>query len=78
MDFNNEIDTQGAVCPIPALKTKKALKKMKNGEILKVVTDYGPAAESIPRDLAKTSHKYLETEFDDFEEVWSLYFECVK
>ena len=78
MKFDEELDVQGLVCPVPALKTKKQLKKMKTGSILKVVTDYKPASDSVPRDLAKTKHKHLGTDYDEDDEVWNLYYECVK
>ena len=78
MNYDLELDAQGLVCPVPALKTKKQLGKMKPGQILKVVTDYKPASESVPRDLAKTKHKLLGVEEDEDDEIWMLYFECVK
>ena len=78
MNYHDELDTSGLVCPVPALKTKKKLGKMKPGQILKVITDYKPASESVPRDLAKTKHKLLGVEEDEDEEIWEIYFECVK
>ena len=42
MDFDKELDTRGLLCPLPILKTKKALAEMVSGEVLKVVaTDPG-------------------------------------
>jgi tRNA 2-thiouridine synthesizing protein A len=78
MKFDEELDVQGLVCPVPALKTKKQLKKMTPGAVLKVITDYKPASDSVPRDLAKTKHNHLGTDFDDDDEIWNIYFECVK
>ncbi len=78
MKFNQELDTSGLVCPVPALKTKKKLRNMQPGHILKVLTDYKPASQSVPRDLAKTKHKYLGTEELEDDEGWEIYFECVK
>ena len=52
--------------------------KMRPGKVLKVITDYKPASESVPRDLAKTKHKHLGTEFIDDDEQWYIYFESVK
>jgi len=78
MKFDEELDVCGQVCPVPALKTKKQLMTMKPGSILKVISDYKPASESVPRDLAKTKHKHLGTEFDRDEEKWFMYFEAVK
>ena len=40
--FDVEIDTSGLNCPLPLLRTKRALSKMKAGEILRVIaTDIG-------------------------------------
>jgi tRNA 2-thiouridine synthesizing protein A len=42
MSFDKELDTRGMNCPLPILKTKKALADMTTGQILKVVsTDAG-------------------------------------
>ena len=78
MKFDTELNVCGSVCPVPALKTKKQLRTMRPGSVLKVITDYKPASESVPRDLAKTKHKHLGTDFDEDEELWYLYFETVK
>ena len=44
LTFDVELDVRGLVCPLPLLRTKKALFKMAPGQIIKVlVTD--PAAE---------------------------------
>ena len=42
MSIDKELDTRGMNCPLPILKTKKALAEMTTGQILKVVsTDAG-------------------------------------
>jgi TusA-related sulfurtransferase len=42
MDTIKELDTRGLNCPLPILKTKKALADMASGEVLRVVsTDPG-------------------------------------
>ena len=42
MDFHKELDARGLNCPLPILKTKKALADMGSGEVLKVMaTDPG-------------------------------------
>ncbi|NWG38425.1 MAG: sulfurtransferase TusA family protein [Hydrogenophilaceae bacterium] len=42
MDFNKELDARGLNCPLPILRTKKALAEMASGDILKVIaTDPG-------------------------------------
>ena len=78
MKYDMELNASGLVCPVPALKTKKQLMKMRPGTVLKVITDYKPASESVPRDLAKTKHKHLGTEYIEDDEIWYIYFEAVK
>ncbi|HCY64106.1 MAG TPA: response regulator SirA [Oxalobacteraceae bacterium] len=42
MEFQKELDARGLNCPLPILKTKKALAEMQSGEVLRVVaTDPG-------------------------------------
>jgi tRNA 2-thiouridine synthesizing protein A len=42
MEFQKELDARGLNCPLPILKTKKALAEMKSGEVLRVLaTDPG-------------------------------------
>ena len=42
MNFDKELDTRGMSCPLPILKTKKALADMLGGQLLKIVsTDCG-------------------------------------
>lgn len=41
-----ELDTSGLNCPLPILKTRKALKEMATGEVLKLIsTDAGSRAD---------------------------------
>ena len=42
MNFDKEFDASGLSCPLPILKTKKALADMVSGQVLKVLaTDSG-------------------------------------
>jgi tRNA 2-thiouridine synthesizing protein A len=42
MNFDKEYDASGLSCPLPILKTKKALAEMASGQVLKVIaTDCG-------------------------------------
>ena len=41
-EFNQELDARGLNCPLPILRTKKAMNTLTSGEVLKVVaTDPG-------------------------------------
>ncbi|MGB6056483.1 MAG: sulfurtransferase TusA family protein [Burkholderiaceae bacterium] len=42
MEFHKELDARGLNCPLPILKTKKALAEMSSGQVLRVLaTDPG-------------------------------------
>lgn len=42
IEFHRELDARGLSCPLPILKTKKALADMSSGQILRVMaTDTG-------------------------------------
>ena len=42
MNFDRELDARGLNCPLPILRTKKALNEMQSGQVLKVLaTDPG-------------------------------------
>jgi len=42
MNFDKEVDARGLNCPLPILRTKKALTAMQSGQVLRIVaTDPG-------------------------------------
>jgi len=57
-----ELDVSGTVCPIPVLKTKKALDSMSEGEELTVIGDYKPALENITRFVEEHGHTVVSSE----------------
>jgi len=46
MNFDKEFDASGLACPLPIVKTKKALNDMSPGQVLRVIaTDPGSVAD---------------------------------
>ncbi len=46
MNFDKEYDASGLACPLPIVKTKKALADMTSGQVLKVLaTDPGSVCD---------------------------------
>ena len=46
MDFDKEFDASGLACPMPIVKTKKALADMASGQVLRVIaTDPGSVCD---------------------------------
>ncbi len=46
MNFDKELDARGLACPLPIVKTRKALNDLTTGQVLKVTaTDSGSIAD---------------------------------
>ena len=59
IEFNLEVDAVGMNCPLPILRTKKALATMQAGQVLKVrATDAG-AAHDFPAFAKQTGNELL-------------------
>lgn len=55
------LDTKGLNCPLPVLKTKKAIDSLPAGQILEVIsTDQGSKSD-IPALLKRLGHELIET-----------------
>ncbi len=59
---NQELDCSGLSCPQPILKTKKAIKGMSSGQILKMTSTDPGTNKDMDTFCAKTGHKLLEKE----------------
>ncbi|MHC1588511.1 MAG: sulfurtransferase TusA family protein [Methermicoccaceae archaeon] len=76
MEFDEELDVRGQVCPYPSLRTRQALMKMAPDKVLKVMTDHPPAKDNIQREVDKMGHEFLGIE--DLDGEWHLYFKVVR
>lgn len=46
MNYDKELDARGLACPLPIVKTRKALNELTSGQVLRVVaTDSGSVAD---------------------------------
>jgi tRNA 2-thiouridine synthesizing protein A len=46
VNYDKELDARGLACPLPIVKTRKALNDMASGQVLRVVaTDAGSVAD---------------------------------
>jgi tRNA 2-thiouridine synthesizing protein A len=59
IEFNLEVDAIGMNCPLPILRTKKALATMQSGEILKVKATDAGAAHDFPTFAKQTGNELL-------------------
>jgi tRNA 2-thiouridine synthesizing protein A len=70
MEFHRELDARGLHCPLPILKTKKALADMISGEVLRVmatdtgsVRDFQAFAKQTGNDLVSQTEENCEFVF---------------
>ncbi|MBF0564952.1 MAG: sulfurtransferase TusA family protein [Nitrospirae bacterium] len=55
------LDTKGLNCPMPVLKTKKALDGIESGKILEVISTDPGSKSDIPALLSRLGHELIET-----------------
>lgn len=61
MNFDKQFDASGLACPLPIVKTKKALSDMNPGQILKLIaTDCG-AVKDMQAFASQTGNTLLST-----------------
>jgi tRNA 2-thiouridine synthesizing protein A len=65
------LDVRGYVCPYPVIYTRKALAKLKPGEILEAFTDNPPSCENVPNAVREEGHDVLGVERVE-EGVWRI------
>lgn len=59
MDWDDEIDARGLLCPLPVLRARKRLLALTEGRVLRVLTDDPAAVVDMPHFCAETGHSLL-------------------
>lgn len=60
MEADQTLDARGLQCPMPLVQAQKTIKKMKSGQILKIVTNDSGSYSDIPSWAKRTGHKLLD------------------
>jgi tRNA 2-thiouridine synthesizing protein A len=53
------LDCRGLSCPMPILKTKKAMAKMKSGQVLEILNTDPGTKNDMPSFAKRAGHEYL-------------------
>ena len=56
------LDVTGYTCPYPVIFTKKALARLKEGEVLEVIIDNPPSCETVPNAAREDGHEVMGVE----------------
>jgi len=59
MNFDKEFDASGMSCPLPVVKTKKALADMESGQVLKMISTDCGSVKDIQAFTEQTGHTLL-------------------
>ncbi len=56
---DRELDIRGEVCPFTFVKSKLVLEQMELGQVLRVVLDYPPSVENVPKSMKEEGQEVL-------------------
>ena len=73
MQFDRELDVKGLNCPLPILRTKKALSEMDSGQILRVLATDPSAVKDFHAFARQTGNLLLSD--SAAEQVFEFYFQ---
>lgn len=59
MDWDNELDATGLLCPLPILKARKRLQGLDSGQVLRLIADDPAAVIDVPHFCNEQGHTML-------------------
>jgi tRNA 2-thiouridine synthesizing protein A len=62
MKADKEINLKGEVCPYTFVRSKLAIEEMEPNQVLRIIVDYLPATENVPRSMENDGNKILRVE----------------
>ncbi|MBL8414952.1 MAG: sulfurtransferase TusA family protein [Propionivibrio sp.] len=72
MQFDRELDVKGLSCPLPILRTKKALAEMSSGQVLRVLATDPGAVKDFQAFAKQTGNHLLANA--EADQVFEFYF----
>lgn len=77
MEFDKELDLKSEVCPFTFVKSKLMIEQMDLGQVLKVILDYKPSVENVPKSFQDEGQEVLEVK-QVADNLWEVYVRKVK
>ena len=72
MNIDKELDARGLNCPLPILKTKKALADMASGQVLRVVSTDCGSVKDMQAFSSQTGNPLLEQAEENGEYIFFM------
>ncbi|WP_457622790.1 sulfurtransferase TusA family protein [Persephonella sp.] len=71
LKVDRELDLRGEVCPFTFVKSKLIIEQMEPGQVLKVILDYKPSVENVPKSMREEGQEVLEVNQLD-KNLWEV------
>jgi tRNA 2-thiouridine synthesizing protein A len=62
MNFDKELDARGLKCPLPILRTKKALAELASGQVLRILATDPGSVQDFAAFARQTGHVLLDSQ----------------
>lgn len=72
MEFDEDLDCAGLLCPLPVLRARKRLMAMAPGRVLRVTATDPMAAIDLPHFCAEAGHEVLSCDREGAESIWLI------
>jgi tRNA 2-thiouridine synthesizing protein A len=72
MNFDKDLDARGLNCPLPIIKTKKALNDLTSGQVLKVTSTDSGSIKDMEAFAKQTGNELLSSETSGGDFVFFL------
>ncbi len=72
MQFEKELDARGLNCPLPILRTKKALTDMTTGQVLKIIATDPGSVKDFQAFAKQTGNALLSSDVADKEFIFFM------
>ncbi|NOQ80333.1 MAG: response regulator SirA [Gammaproteobacteria bacterium] len=70
--INSILDARGLSCPLPILKTKKALAQLALGEMLEIITSDPGSVKDLSSFCEQTGHELVSSEIHEDEFIFVI------
>ncbi len=72
MEWTDELDASGLLCPLPVLKARKRLKGMEPGTVLRLIATDPAAVVDVPHFCREAGHALVETGMQGAAQVYLI------
>jgi tRNA 2-thiouridine synthesizing protein A len=72
MEWDDELDASGLLCPLPVLKARKRLKGLAPGQVLRLVATDPAAVVDVPHYCREAGHDLVSMETDGAAQVYLI------